>query len=95
MEIILILPYVLGKKDISVATALNNLSSVYFASGDFERSIKYYNSSLEIMISKEGKYSLNVATIYNNIGDAHHGQGMDDAALEAYENGEMNIYQFL
>jgi len=75
-----------GKKDISVATALNNLSSVYFASGDFERSIKYYNSSLEIMISKDGKYSLNVATIYNNIGDAHHGQGMDDAALEAYEN---------
>ena len=39
-----------------------------------------------------GKYSLNVATIYNNIGDVHHGRGMDNAALEVYENGEIYIF---
>lgn len=73
-----------GKNHPSVATTMNNLASVYFAQGCYEKALKYYEKSVKIMIKHLGNDHLNVATIFNNIGDVHYALQNDEIAINCY-----------
>ena len=74
----------LGKNHPSVATTMNNLASVHFAEGRYEKALKYYEKSVRIMIRHLGKEHLNVATVFNNIGDVHYALQNDEIAISCY-----------
>jgi tetratricopeptide (TPR) repeat protein len=52
---------VLGPDSIDVATSFNNIGSVYWSKGDYDRALENYNKSLAIQTKVLGPESIDVA----------------------------------
>ena len=75
---------------IDVATSYNNIGSVYYQKGDYDKALEYLNKALTIQKAKLGEEHTDVATSYNNIGSLYSKKGNYDKALE-YLNKALTI----
>ena len=80
-----------GESHPLVATAYNNLGSVYNQLGEYDKTMEYYNKALQIRINTVGENHLDVALSYHNIGALYYDKGEYDTALE-YCNKALRIW---
>lgn len=71
--------------DSPIATTYNNKANVYFAKGDYDNALEYYERALPLIESKLGKSHTDTIITYNNIAKAYFAKGDYDKALEFYE----------
>ena len=74
----------LGKDHPDTATTYNNIAGVYYAKGDYDKALEYYEKDMKISESKLGKDHPDTATTYNNIAGVYYAKGDYDKALEYY-----------
>ncbi|XP_047123111.2 uncharacterized protein LOC105846128, partial [Hydra vulgaris] len=76
----------------NVARSLNNIGTAYSIKGEYDRTIKYYQKSLEVNKHiHEDQPHPDVASILNNLGTAYRNKGKFDQAIKYYkESLEMN-----
>ena len=74
----------MGKDHPETATTYNNIAGVYYAKGDYDKALEYYEKALEISESKLGKDHPSTATTYNNIALVYEAKGDYDNALEYF-----------
>jgi len=87
---------VYGQQELDVAASYNNMGSVYYSQGQYERALEYYQKSLDIKIRVVGHadhpdrghvwvLGAMVATSYNNIGVVNLVKGDLENALHQHQ----------
>ena len=61
------------------------IGNYYYDTGDYNKSLHFYEKSLEINLATLGDNHPSTATSYNNIGLAYYSKGQFDKAIEYYE----------
>lgn len=64
--------------------AVNNLGSLYMAKGEFARAAPYFREAIEINTRRHGAVHPDVATNYDNLAQALHGENDLDGSLAAF-----------
>ena len=75
----------LGENHASVATSYNNIGSVWYSKGNYDKALEYYEKCLSIDLKTLGENHADVATSYNNIGSVWSSKENYGKALEYYE----------
>lgn len=70
-----------GLENEEIAKSYNNLGSVYWQQGDYEKAFEYDSKALNIRKEVLGEEHPNTAESYNNIGSVYHKQGNYEKAL--------------
>lgn len=76
---------ILGKEDLYVAIAYNNLAGVYENQGEYEKAEELYETSINIFESVEGEFHLDTANSYNNLASIYMKRGEYKKAENLYE----------
>jgi tetratricopeptide (TPR) repeat protein len=63
---------------------LNNIGSVYYSKGDYNKALENYNKCFEINTKIKGADSIDVAGTLSNIGSVYYSKGDYNKALENY-----------
>ena len=74
-----------NSKQIRSSNLYNNLAGVYYAQGEYDKALEYYEKALVIREKVLGKDHPDTATTFNNMALVYRAQGEYDKALEYYE----------
>ena len=75
----------LGPNHVDVAASYNNLASVYWKTGDLEKTKEYHQLALEIRKEQLGPDHVDVAESYNNLGTVYTDTGDLEKAMEYHQ----------
>jgi CHAT domain-containing protein/Tfp pilus assembly protein PilF len=73
-------------ENVSTSNTYAGMALAYHKKGDYRQALAYYDKALAIRQARLGAHHLQVALIYNNMGDVYQDQGAYDKAIFFYEN---------